>query len=100
MPKEDAPSEEERKMATVMIHHDVKDVEHWLSSPKRAEIMGPMGIKTIRTFVDPNKSNKVGLILEVPDVSALPGMMQSPEAADAMAYDGVILETVVVLVES
>ena len=85
-------------MATVIAHHEVDDVEHWLRSPKREEVFGPMGIK-VRTFVDPEKTNKVGLILEVPDMDALREKMQSQDVADAMAYDGVRPETVVLLVE-
>ena len=36
-------------MATYVITHEVDDVEHWLTSPKREELFGPMGI-AIRTF--------------------------------------------------
>ena len=52
-------------MATHVIFHEVDDVEHWLSSPKREEVFGPMGI-TVRTFRDPQGSNRVGLIVEIP----------------------------------
>ncbi|MDX6667140.1 MAG: hypothetical protein QOK04_520, partial [Solirubrobacteraceae bacterium] len=52
-------------MATHVIFHEVDDVEHWLSSPKREEVFGPMGI-TVRTFRDPEGSNRVGLIVEIP----------------------------------
>src|SRR4051794_29891530 len=31
-------------MSTYVITHEVNDVEHWLSSPKREEVFGPMGI--------------------------------------------------------
>src|SRR5581483_4805635 len=51
-------------MATHVIFHEVDDVEHWLSSPKREEVFGPMGI-TVRTFRDPQGSNRVGLIVEI-----------------------------------
>ena len=37
-----------KPMATHVIFHEVDDVEHWLSSPKREEVFGPMGI-TVRT---------------------------------------------------
>ena len=30
-------------MPTVIGHHDVKDTEHWLASPKREEVFGPLG---------------------------------------------------------
>ncbi|WP_427132022.1 hypothetical protein [Pseudarthrobacter sp. S9] len=50
-------------MTTMMIFHDVDDVEHWLGSPKREELFGPLGI-TARTFIDPGNTNRVGLIIE------------------------------------
>ena len=57
-------------MMTVMIFHEVDDVDHWVRSPKRDEFFGPLGM-THRTFVDPNKSNRVGLVVEVSDMEAL-----------------------------
>jgi hypothetical protein len=36
-------------MATVLILHDVDDVDHWLSSPKQEELFAPLAI-TVRTF--------------------------------------------------
>ncbi len=45
-------------MATHVVSHEVDDVEHWLSSSKREEVFGPMGI-TMRTFRDPAGSNRV-----------------------------------------
>jgi hypothetical protein len=87
-------------MTTVIAHHDVKDKDHWLASPKRAEVMAPLGITNIRTFADPQNPNKVALLLEVPDMDALLQAMQSPEFGQAMAHDGVLPETVVFLVES
>ncbi len=86
-------------MATVMIFHEVDDVDHWLRSPRREELFGPLGM-TVRTFVDPAKTNRVGLIVEVPDMDVLQQTMQSDEAAEAMRYDGVRPETIVMLVES
>jgi hypothetical protein len=84
---------------TVIVHHNVKDVEHWLSSPKREELMSPLGIKNIRKFVDPENTGRTGLVLDVPDMDTMKRMMESPETAEAMEYDGVIPETVVILVE-
>ena len=85
-------------MATYLAFHEVDDVRHWLSSPKREEIFGPMGI-TARTFHDPEGSNRVGLILEIPDMAAFQEFMQSEAAAEAMNYDGVRPETLVMLSE-
>ena len=56
-------------MPTVIGHHDVTDTEHWLASPKRE------------------------------DRDAVMSYMQAHEAADAMAHDGVLPETLVLLVE-
>ncbi len=43
-----------------------KDTEHWLSSPKREEFFGPLGVTNIRTFVDPDNRTRVGLVMDVP----------------------------------
>ena len=86
-------------MATVMVFHEVDDVDHWLRSPKREEFFGPLGM-TARTFVDPDKSNRVGLIVTVADLEALRSALATEGAADAMKFDGVRPETIVMLVES
>jgi hypothetical protein len=38
-------------------------------------------------------------VLDVPDMDTIKRMMESPETAEAMEYDGVMPETVVILVE-
>jgi hypothetical protein len=86
-------------MTTVLIFHEVDDVDHWLRSPKREEFFGPLGM-TARTFVDPTKTNRVGLIVEVPDLDTLQAALATDAAADAMKFDGVRPETIVMLVES
>ena len=85
-------------MPTLVITHDVDDVEHWLSSPKREEVFGPLGI-TVRTFIDPAKSHRVGLIVEVPNMETFQRAMESEAAAEAMKSDGVRPETILTLVE-
>lgn len=87
-------------MATVVVHHDVKDKGHWLASPKRKEFFGPLGITNIRTFVDPQNPTRVALLMDVPDMSALMSALKTKAAADAMAYDGVLPESLVMLVEA
>jgi hypothetical protein len=86
-------------MATYVITHEVDDVEHWLSSPKREEVFGPMGI-TVRTFRDPDGSNKTALIAEIPDMKAFQDVMKSEAAADAMKHDGVNPETLLIFSEA
>ncbi len=85
-------------MTTVMIFHEVNDVDHWLDSPRREEVFGPMGI-SVRTFVDPERTNRVGLIAQIPDMAAFQKVMESDIAAEAMKYDGVRPGTMVMLVE-
>ena len=87
-------------MPTVMAHHNVKDKDHWLASPKREEFFGPLGVTNIRTFVDPENPTRVGLLMDVPDMDAVMAAMETQAAADAMAYDGVLPETLVILVEA
>ncbi len=86
-------------MITVMVFHEVDDVDHWVRSPKREEFFGPLGM-TVRTFVDPDKTNRVGLIVTVADMETLQASLSTPAAADAMKFDGVRPETMVMLVES
>ena len=87
-------------MPTVMAHHNVKDKDHWLASPKREEFFGPLGVTNIRTFVDPENPTRVGLLMDVPDMDAVMAAMETQAAADAMAYDGVLPETLVILIEA
>ena len=87
-------------MPTILGHHDIsKGKDHWLSSPKREEVFGPLGVTNIRTFVDPQNPSHVALVMDVPDLDAFTAAMQSDAAAAAMAYDGVLPETLVILVE-
>ncbi len=87
-------------MPTVIGHHDVKDKDHWLASPKREEFFGPLGVTNIRTFVDPMNPTRVAVLMDVADMDALKAAMETQGAADAMAHDGVVPETLVLLVEA
>ena len=87
-------------MPTVIGHHDVKDKDHWLASPKREEFFGPLGITNIRTFVNPQNPTQVALLMDVADMETLAAAMESAGAAEAMEYDGVLPETLVILVEA
>ena len=87
-------------MPTVIGHHDVKDKDHWLASPKREEIFGPLGVTNIRTFVDPQNPTHVAVLMDVADLDAVMGAMQTKAGADAMEYDGVLADTLVILVEA
>ena len=86
-------------MPTIIGHHDVTDTDHWLASPKREEFFGPFGVTNIRTFVDPTNRTRVAVLMDVPDMDALMVAMKTPAAGEAMAHDGVMPETLVILVE-
>jgi hypothetical protein len=86
-------------MPTVIGHHDVKDTDHWLASPKREEVFGPLGVTNIRTFVNPQNRAQVAVLMDVADLDAVMTAMQDQAMADAMEHDGVLPETLVLLVE-
>ena len=87
-------------MATLLVFHEVDDVDHWLKSPKREEFFGPLGVTGIRTFVDPENPKRVAVLMDVPDMEAVQAALQGQAGADAMEHDGVLPETLVILVEA
>ena len=76
------------------------DADHWLASPRREEFFGPLGVTNIRTFVDPEDRSRVGLVMDIADMDVVMEAMQTPGAAEAMAHDGVLPETLVILIEA
>ncbi len=87
-------------MTTVIATHEVKDKDHWLASTVRDEVFATIGVTDIRTFVDPTNPNLVGISATVPDMDVFMAAMQSPEFAKAEAEDGVLAETIKLLVEA
>ena len=85
-------------MPKVISTHEVDDVSHWLTSPKREEVFSGVA-KNICTFVHPTDPNKVGLTMEIADMGAFEAILRSDAGAAAMKHDGVRPETVVVLIE-
>jgi hypothetical protein len=87
-------------MPTVIAHHDIsKGKDHWLTSPKREEIFGPLGVTNIRTFVNPQNPAQVAVLMDVADLDAVMGAMSTDAIAEAMAHDGVVPESLVILIE-
>jgi hypothetical protein len=85
---------------TIIGHHDIsKGKDHWLTSPKREELFGPLGVTNIRTFVNPQNPTQVAVLMDVADMDAVMAAMQTEAAAEAMAHDGVVPESLVILVE-
>ncbi len=87
-------------MPTVFAHHDVTDTDHWLASGRRQEFLGPLGVTGIRTFVDPENPKRVGILMEIPDMDAVAAALQTENGAATMRADGVLAETLVILVEA
>lgn len=85
-------------MPALLITHDVDDVDHWLKSPKREELIGSRGF-TVRTFVDPNDPNRAGLVVEGATLQDFEELLKSDATAEAMKYDGVRPDTMRVLEE-
>ena len=86
-------------MPTLLVFHEVDDVDEWLCSPRRDEIFAPIGV-VARLFRDPAGSNRVGAILEVPDMAAFQELMDSDPGIEAARADGVRVETAVILLEA
>ncbi len=87
-------------MPTVIGHHNVKDTQHWLASPNRQEFFGPLGVTNIRTFTDPQNPTRVAVLMDVPDLDATLAALQTAAASEVMDQDGVLADTLVLLVET
>ncbi|MEM9633389.1 MAG: hypothetical protein AAGA50_18810 [Pseudomonadota bacterium] len=85
-------------MPKIVATHEVDDIAHWLSSPKREEVFAGIA-SNIETYVLPGDSNRVAVTMDVPDMVAFEAQMKSDAGAAAMKFDGVRPETVVVYVE-
>jgi hypothetical protein len=85
-------------MPKLVATHEVNDVAHWLSSPKREEVFAGVA-KDIKTFVHPSEPNRVAVSMDVADLDAFEAVIKSEAGAAAMKYDGVRPETLAVYVE-
>jgi len=86
-------------MPKVIATHEVDDVAHWLRSTKRAEVFGEVASDIVR-FTDPQNRKRVGLSMTIQDLAAFQAVLESSAGAEAMRYDGVNPDTLVVLIES
>jgi hypothetical protein len=53
-----------------------------------------------RAFRDPDGSNRVGVLIETPDMATLEQALQGEDAQAAMQHDGVRPETILMLVQA
>jgi hypothetical protein len=87
-------------MPKIVCYHDVKDRDLWLASEVRGAAFSSQGVTELRTYLDPTNPKRVALTANVPDLDALVAYLQTEDAAQAMATDGVLADSVVLLVES
>lgn len=85
-------------METVLVVHEVDDVDHWAASPKREEFFAARGM-SVRAFRSQEGSNRVAVLIETPDMETLQASLETEEAAAAMQHDGVRPETLQMFVE-
>ena len=82
----------------VIATHEVKDVDHWFASPKRAEFFEARGMK-VTPFRQPGSGEKsVALLIETPDMESLQAALETEAAQQAEEYDGVLAETIKIFV--
>jgi len=90
-------------MNTIFVYCETEDAENWAKSWKRGEgkrheTFDKMGIKC-RTFRDSNNHNLVGVLFDIPDMTAFEAFLETDETKQAMAEDGLKLETFRMLTE-
>ena len=69
-------------------------------SRKPSHPLAIRGATHIRTFTDPQNPARVAVLMDVPDLDAMFAALQTPAAADVMSGDGVLADTLVLLVET
>lgn len=87
-------------MPTVLVFHEVEDVDHWRTVPKRAELWGRYDVASPCTATDPEGANRVGLVLEVSDLAPLPRVLDDQAMPAALQHAGVRPETRIILEEA
>jgi hypothetical protein len=92
-------------MTTMIIFHEVEDGERWAKGWRkgpgsRHELLAKAGVTAARVFRDLGNPNSTGLLWEVSDMEKLQAFMASDEAKQAMAEDGLKVETLRMLVEA
>jgi hypothetical protein len=91
-------------MTTMIVFHEVEDGERWAKAWRkgpgsRHEQFAEAGVTAARTFRDPGNPNSTGLLLEVSDMEKWQAFLESDAAKQAMAEDGLKVETLRILAE-
>jgi hypothetical protein len=90
-------------MTIAFVYHEVKDGKVWADAWKegpgsRHEMFKKYGLRA-RTFRDPENHNNTGALLEIDDMARFKAVLESEEGKQAMAEDGLKVETMRMLVE-
>ena len=86
-------------MPTVIAYHEIEDRDHWLASQSGRSSSGLWESSIGRSSTRRIRA-RVAVIFEGPDLAVLQEVVGSEAAAEAMAYDGVRADTIVLLVEA
>ena len=84
----------------VIVAATVEEAVEAVNLIMREKAFGPLGITNIRTYTDPTNPARVAISADVPDVDAFVAWLQTEDGAAAAKSDGVLMDTVVLLVES
>jgi uncharacterized protein (TIGR02246 family) len=88
----------------VMILHEVEDAERWLAAwrgeDSRHDMFRANGAAHVHTFQSKDNPNLTGLVIAVKDMQSLHDMLSSDEGRAAAAEDGVIADSMSVLMEA
>jgi len=91
-------------MTHLVITHEVKDAEQWLAAwrgeDSRHKLFKANGAAHVHTLQDPDNPNMTGLVIAVTDMDALMAMLESEDGQAAAEEDGVIPETMNMLVQA
>jgi hypothetical protein len=82
----------------VIVTHDVDDVEHWFNSPKRNAFFEQHGMKATAFRSPEGSGNSTAVLIETPDLDTLHAALQTEDAQQAQAHDGVRVDTVKIFV--
>jgi hypothetical protein len=94
---------EGRRHEHMMIMHEVEDAGRWLAAwrgeDSRHDLFEANGAAHVHTFQSEQNPNLTGLVIAVKDRQALEDMLASDEGREAAAADGVIRDSMSVLME-
>ncbi len=88
----------------VMIMHEVEDAERWLAAwrgeDSRHDLFRANGAAHVHTFQSKDEPNLTGLVIAIKDMQALNDMLSSDEGRAAAKEDGVIADSMKILVQA